>query len=75
MRLGVDLVDSMKRRLKAGDVMVFKASHVNTGAVTINKRRLVTLTKNGEPLKAGDLIEGEEVTFDRETGAVQEPKH
>jgi hypothetical protein len=58
------------KRIKEGDVLKFKASNVNIGAVTINERRLVMLHKNGKPLMAGDLVPDQEVRFDRETGEV-----
>jgi hypothetical protein len=51
----------------------FKAINANTGPLTVNERRVVTLQRNGKPLMAGDLAVGEEVTFDRETGEVLDP--
>lgn len=60
-------------KFREGIPVKFKASNVNTGAVTINGRKLVTLRKDGKPLQAGDLVADEVVTFDRDTGEVLKP--
>lgn len=46
-----------------------KADVVNSGIVTINGK-VVHLIKNGQPLKAGDLIVGQCIKFDLLTGEV-----
>ena len=51
----------------------FKASAENTGVTTYNDGlRVVTLSKDGKPVKAGDIVAGEEITFNRKTGEIIE---
>lgn len=48
----------------------FKPSKTNTGALTINERRIMTLHKDGEPLTAGALVPGDIIEFYSATGEV-----
>jgi hypothetical protein len=49
----------------------FKACKTNTGVVTYQQgKKPITLKKNGVPIKAGDLKEGEAVTFNKHTGEI-----
>lgn len=49
----------------------FKPSAINTGAVTIGYDKVTIIKKNGVPLKAGDIKQGEIITVNRLTGEIE----
>jgi hypothetical protein len=61
----------MSNNLIDGMTINFKAAEINNGSLTIHHgQRSIAVTKNGKPLKAGDLQVGEVVTISRDTGEV-----
>lgn len=54
--------------LKDGELVSFKASQANTGALTINRKVMMLVHEDGRPLLAGDLKIGQGFTVDLNTG-------
>jgi hypothetical protein len=57
-------------KFEPGQLVKFKACETNTGAVTINGK-VLHLHKNGKPIKAGELVAGQVIEFDCNTGEVK----
>lgn len=53
-----------------GKTLIFKVSAANTGVITYGTKKVVTLKRNGKPLKGGDIVPGEVVTFNKDTGDI-----
>lgn len=58
-------------KLAPGVTVQFTVSNPNTGPTRFNSK-VVHLHKGGKPLQAGDLVPGQVVTFNIETGEVKD---
>lgn len=55
-----------------GETIRFVPAEANTGVVTVrSRRRVVTVKRNGAPVKAGDIRPGEVVRVNKVTGGIE----
>lgn len=54
-----------------GQSFQFKASKVLSGPVTFNETRIIPLTRDGKPVLAGDIKQGQTITVNIKTGEIE----
>lgn len=63
----------MTDKFQKGCSIVFTPSARNTGAAIFKgNKKSITIKKNGIPVRAGDLKEGQTITINRMTGEIIE---
>ncbi len=73
---GLSITSFDKKRIKilkgyCNEMVEFKASAVNSGAITHTYDRVIPLSRDGKPVLAGDIEQGQTITVDIKTGEIK----